>query len=73
MPAFMFLDLNLVYDCPDACSDLHLFGQMHKWMHMQRHHAIVVSHVIQREAGPTSCNQVPLVSIVHFCLASLLR
>ena len=42
-------------------------------MHVQQQHAVVVAQVIQREAGPTSFNQVPLVSIVYVCLASLLR
>ena len=49
------------------------FLQMPKWMHMQQHHAVVLAQVIQRKAGPTSCNQIPLIYIMHVCLASLLR
>ena len=49
------------------------FKKMRKWMYVQQHHTIVVTQVIQHEVGPTSCNQVPLVSILHVCLAPLLR
>ena len=46
---------------------------MHRWMREQQHHAVIVAQVIWHTAGSTSCDQMPLVSILHVCLASLLR